>query len=757
MTFLNGLLAAGALAFTVPLVIHLLFRNRFETLDWGAMRFLQSILERNRRRMKLRNWLLLLIRCAIPILLAFCLARPVLTGWRPPRGDRPVALAVVLDNSYTMAAREADDTNRLEVALRAVDRIVGSLARGSEITLLTSDGTVRAAAPDAIAVQLAEIRPGGASFDLESLVGKAIGVASQSPLPDRQILILSDHAATGYTQTLLDGLPGLRQRIDSVMPTPDVAWVDLIGAGPTPFRNLRVHRVETDSNLAVPGQSVPWLVEARVDGPAPEMVDVVARVNGEVRSRRSEPMRDGVARAVIPIRIDTVGRHVVEFSVSASRDVGAGGWTDDFPPDDRMAFPVRVFDPIDVWLVDGNPSNKPLGSDTDYLALALSPFAIGLRAEDASASADRFRPRKVPFGRLTETQRASDWPAVVVLADVARPSAADAKWLVDFVRNQGGTLAVFGGPSVDSEWYERQLVDESGNALLPMRFGEERLLEDGVTIDESRLTYPPLAIFGDREKGTLSGTAFRGLLEMVPRSERGANVILRLEDGQPLIAVGGGEDGGWGRVIQFASTCNDRWTTLPLRPSFVPLMQRLLLHVSIAPDSGVVPTAGQPIVFGVAAGDTVWNVTTPDGRSRRWEIDADAATDRPTPSSVAEGDEPDAAAKGLAVVWTDTPDAGGYRFESESGEVVWAAVQVAEADRKPAVVDPETRRDAAGRLGAAYHESVDAYLATDTEQRFGRGIWQWLLIALLAAMILEPFVQQYHGRVRRSGADQAIR
>ena len=36
MTLLNGLLAFGALAFTIPLAIHLLFRSRFKTVDCEA-------------------------------------------------------------------------------------------------------------------------------------------------------------------------------------------------------------------------------------------------------------------------------------------------------------------------------------------------------------------------------------------------------------------------------------------------------------------------------------------------------------------------------------------------------------------------------------------------------------------------------------------------------------------------------------------------------------------------------------------------
>ncbi len=105
MTLLNALLALGALAFTVPLAIHLLFRSRFRTVDWGAMHLLDSVIRINRRRIQLLHLLLLLLRCLLPVLLAFCLARPVLTGFRSLPGDAPQSLVLAIDDSRSMSAR----------------------------------------------------------------------------------------------------------------------------------------------------------------------------------------------------------------------------------------------------------------------------------------------------------------------------------------------------------------------------------------------------------------------------------------------------------------------------------------------------------------------------------------------------------------------------------------------------------------------------------------------------------------------------
>ena len=81
MSFLNGALALGALTALVPLVIHLFNRSRFKVIKWGASHLLESVLRKNRKQIQLEQWIILIIRCAIPVLLALALARMVVMNW----------------------------------------------------------------------------------------------------------------------------------------------------------------------------------------------------------------------------------------------------------------------------------------------------------------------------------------------------------------------------------------------------------------------------------------------------------------------------------------------------------------------------------------------------------------------------------------------------------------------------------------------------------------------------------------------------
>src|SRR6476661_9242277 len=68
--------AAGIFLAAIPIVIHILNRRRYKTVNWAAMEFLLRALKKNRRRLKFEQWLLLATRCLLLLLAAMALARP---------------------------------------------------------------------------------------------------------------------------------------------------------------------------------------------------------------------------------------------------------------------------------------------------------------------------------------------------------------------------------------------------------------------------------------------------------------------------------------------------------------------------------------------------------------------------------------------------------------------------------------------------------------------------------------------------------
>src|SRR5687768_16686327 len=86
MAFVNLSLLAGSALVAIPIVLHLIMRQRPKQLIFPALRFIQQRRIANQRRLKLRHWLLLALRCGAIGLFALALARPsvasgVVSSW----------------------------------------------------------------------------------------------------------------------------------------------------------------------------------------------------------------------------------------------------------------------------------------------------------------------------------------------------------------------------------------------------------------------------------------------------------------------------------------------------------------------------------------------------------------------------------------------------------------------------------------------------------------------------------------------------
>src|SRR4051812_49556734 len=76
MAFVNISLLLAGVFIAVPIVLHLMMRQRPKQQLFPALRFIRERKLANQRRLQLRHWLLLSLRCGIVGLFAVALARP---------------------------------------------------------------------------------------------------------------------------------------------------------------------------------------------------------------------------------------------------------------------------------------------------------------------------------------------------------------------------------------------------------------------------------------------------------------------------------------------------------------------------------------------------------------------------------------------------------------------------------------------------------------------------------------------------------
>src|SRR5947209_15735679 len=186
------LLCLGALA--VPVLVHLIKRERKRVVDFPSLMFVRRIPYQSVRRRRIRHWALLLLRAAAIALLVAAFARPFL----PQRASATVIasgareLVILLDQSASMGY--GDHWQRAQEAARA---LVRGMAAGDRATLVlfakNAEENMRATSDRARlegAIGAAKVTSGATRYG--PAVKLAESILARSPLARREAVLISD-------------------------------------------------------------------------------------------------------------------------------------------------------------------------------------------------------------------------------------------------------------------------------------------------------------------------------------------------------------------------------------------------------------------------------------------------------------------------------------------------------------------------------------------------------------------------------------
>ena len=122
MSFVEWIFLLGGLAVAGPVIAHLLAKPRFRRVPFTMLRFLRSGQIESQSRRKLRDLLILLLRCAIIVLIAMLFAQPILHIRPKPQRTRIVHF-LGLDNSMSMAYRDGSGSYLDRATASVIDYI----------------------------------------------------------------------------------------------------------------------------------------------------------------------------------------------------------------------------------------------------------------------------------------------------------------------------------------------------------------------------------------------------------------------------------------------------------------------------------------------------------------------------------------------------------------------------------------------------------------------------------------------------------
>ena len=597
LTFLNPAFLWGALAASIPVIIHLINRRRARVVQFPTIKFVLRSERRVARKYRVKQWLLLALRTLILFLLTTALAEPVL---EPNVGElaemgQARAVALILDNTMSMAYQTAGMT-AWELA-REVSELVLQEFRpqdhGVFLPLVSTEAPPQALSSDRAGLmqQVRELahtfQPGGFVLPFQ----RAYALLKTSEAPKKEIVVITDHTRTPWV--------GVEPATIKVM-DPQIR-VTVIAVGPTDAAsNATVREVRLDQSGPVAGVRTKLTASIANFGASDrKQVPVRLLVDGKTLDQR---LLDLPKRSTTDVAFD------VSFDQPGYRQGTIALASDDLPVDDLFYFSVPVRKALRVLLIDGDPRTTLVASETFYLMNALNP--------DRAYRLGPIQPRVVP---VEEADRLGLGEFdVVILANVRNPSANLRARLMDFA-NQGGGLWWFLGHQVDPAVYNRMLFD-TPMRLLPARLGPhlDRPEPRPVVLQSLDANHPVLKPMSERGEETLAGVRrlFTAEMASFPPTTR---VLLALPDGRPLLLEG---MAGQGRVLLFTSTGDVDWNELAVTTGYLPLIQtgvaylaRREAQVLLATDTRL----PQPIILKLAdqQREALVSIADPQGKETR--------------------------------------------------------------------------------------------------------------------------------------------
>ncbi len=451
---------AGAVAATGPIVIHLLNRRRFRVISWAAMDFLREAVKRNRRILKLRDILLLILRTAAVLLFGVALARPYFAtaGGGQMNPGQPVHAILLMDNSMSMGYRQAGQTV-LDAAKSKARELIEALPDGSRFTVIPLCGggpfsrDAYRTKKDAVeAIDKIEVTDramtNARALDLaKEAMQQAVDVRKE----EKRVVFIGDQQRENWKGSSL--APQLE----------DLPELQVVDVSPQNAENTFISDFRLLDGLADVSTPARFVAKIAHEGRAPRLhVQATLSIDGaEVQSKVLDRLNPDQSVEV-----------TFEYQFTDPPEPGQVRWSAakvSLPPDrldidDSRTMVVPIVAALPVIFVDqfgeSEDAKRNRLGETRQLRALLAPNMRG----QAQMQLVRVLKRRIDQLELKELREAR----LVVIAGVARPEADNVKLLRDYVR-QGGQLVLAAGAEFDpAAWTEQAWLGGAGILPLPL-------------------------------------------------------------------------------------------------------------------------------------------------------------------------------------------------------------------------------------------------------------------------------------------------
>ncbi len=687
MTFLNTTILIGLLAGTIPIIIHLITRQKAKTVLFSTLRFLKELKNQQIRRLKIKQILLLILRTLIILLLVLAFARPTLKGHLATgvSSAAKTTAVLILDNSLSMGL-ESSGQQIYDIAKQRAQELEPLFSAGDEIFGLFATIGIPPIFEGArydfktVSKIIQKTTVSQSSTDLVAALVKAKEMLGQSSNINKEIYLISDLQQAGFKNIEDLILPLFQDQQIKVF---------VIPVHGNQMSNLVIIDVKPANQIIEQGKVFELEANVKNVGNKTEHNKLVQVFIDDKRSGQAMLNIEPGNSQTIKFRVVPQKTGLITGSVLLEDD--------DLFLDNRRYFTFFVPEQINVLIIGQDPK------DIRFLELALNPYF-----DQASLiKIDNLPPNQIEFGTLKNYQ-------VVILSNVPRVDGTLLSSIADHVR-AGGGLIVFLGNEVDLRNYNQNLNKQLLLPLFTETIGEIGSRSSFLTLGKIDFSHPIFAGVFEDQKREVESPLFYFVTKMKLKPEH--EKIIEFSNGDPFLLEA---NAGKGRVLLFASAIDPSWSDLYIKGLFVPLMNRgvayLAGHAKKANQSYLV---NQELTTDVVEADNLANfqIEKPDDKLIR------------VVPQIGEG--------AYKINFQDSDLAGIYSLIAEDRLITQWAVN---PDPDESIVTPIDENRIKEIIGEGKIISIpkgEALASMVTTSRYGRELWKYLIGIILFFLIIE--------------------
>ena len=681
LSFLNTVILFGLIGIGLPVLIHLFARQKIRKILFSTTAFIRQVHTTRLKRIRLRQLLLLILRCLAIFFLVMGFARPTIRSHAiSGSGTGASSMVLIVDRSLSVARQ-----GLVEQEKQWIKGILEFMKEGDEIAVVWTDtpeegGSGFAHDPQTVLRKIEEKRIGFVKGKMDESLKRSALLLSQSKNVNKEVYLISDLQASEFVT-----------RPDSTFYK---NWNDRLFVLPIQgeLGNLAVGQIGIENQILQPQMPVRIFAEITNYG-SQKMQNWLVRafIEDYVMAQKAIDLKPGeTQRVVFPIRVAQTGWIRCRIQIDE----------DKFPQDNEGFFIFRIPETIRVLLLGKNRES-------------IRPLELALRPQKENPGI--FKIERAFYGEhwIDKVSKAD----VILISNYSAFQPEESQRLKQFVESGGGVFLI-PGSDIDIGNYNRFFLKPWVGIEFGAVMGNPAGSQGYYPLRSLASNHPVFEGVFQSENVKFQPLRFYRVLNVIGKIPE---TVLSLQNKVCLL---GEIPLGKGKLFLFTSSLDSQWSDMVYSSLFAPLIYRSVLYLSQGIEDRKTAFTGQTLAVTVDTGSVAskYRIEIPDGSEIK--ILPETKRDR------------------FVLDFSNTFLPGFYRFYEDEKLIGIKAVNVDPEESDFRVMDEKALDTYFEPVDFQIVSKNDHLAEQISAVRWGREFWKQMLLFGLLVLIIEMLMMR---------------